>query len=362
MSGQTVCVVSSHATIDIWLDERQIDIRNKGGGQEGQWGQWMGLREIAGALRTDEEGLELEAQLVAWFSNVLRSLDLQLVQPVAVHRRIVRLISCYEKGPGRGRAGLREAWVDAANYFHEEDHYDRPQTLTEWLDQRAVTIQADNKGKCGLHWLREGRPQPAKVIADRFRAKECAGWIGQENKPIWLTPYVGEVAELCEEARSSISTRRRAEIVFRVAAKLGLDVYADEGLLAFVTKETIGELLFDHPRTRTRSLPRGSTIVEARTHRRFRVWPTGTIPDPYGRTYDRDRQARLRASPHGHYGVAEAIRPRLPMNAFADCIYLGQFTNDAIYDDPDTDYLDAVGATGQSAADVLERLARMTGL
>jgi hypothetical protein len=322
----------------------------------------MELKDIAAEISLAELDEVLEPRLCGWFNNMLVGLRYGHVELDAAKRRLRELIASYERQAVRNRATLENAFSEAVHGFGELDHYERPQALDKWLDRNAVTIQGDCGRTCGQYWLTSRQPASAKVIARAFSNGGCDGWVGQENKPIWITPYDGEIRSLCEEAGDpDLPGRRRAELTSRIVAMLGIEFNAGEGLLAFVTKATIDELVFNHPITSVATKPKGPTILEARTHGRFRPWPRDASNDAYGRTYDRDARSRKGTYPTGHHGVAEATRPRLAMSEFSRCIFLGVVGADT-YDDKDDDYLEAIGSGGRSVADLLNDLAGVTGL
>ncbi|OYY90244.1 MAG: hypothetical protein B7Y45_08025 [Sphingomonas sp. 28-66-16] len=249
--------------------------------------------------------------------------------------------------------------MESLKFFGEEDHYLRTGPLSAFLDSRAVTIQASEDGALGDAWT--GKRVRAPRIVDAFADGRCRGTVGLPGKPMWFTPYTGEMRALCEEARERKCARaRRVEIARRAVSLLGLvHIHARDEVIAMVTSRTIGELGFEHPKTGDQMGPAGPTAIEARGHRRFRHWPRRSIDDRYGRTYELDGELRSKASPRDTHGAAESVRPVLPIEAFEHCIYLGRLSNPD-FDDAEGDYLRTLGAP--DSVSLLRDLAKATGL
>jgi hypothetical protein len=317
----------------------------------------MSLNVIADILDGATIDPRDEAQLKARFRALIAGLELGHISIDAVRIRCVEMAAIFTSGHARDRADLLRAHTEAMNAFAEQHHYFRPGPLTDYLDERAVTIQVNEGGALGLHWL--GRRTFAQDIAAAFDSGLCAGFVGREGRPIWLTPCIGPVKHWCDEANSEyVPAWRRAQIARDIVDLLGLaHVRRNNELIAFVTARTIGELLFKRPDDASTVAPVGPTAVEARVHARFRHWPADHRPELYGRTYQLDNSGRTSAAPPGYYGAWEAVRPRLDMTEFGACIYLGTLT-DPRFDDLDDVYLHEIGASTTS----VEMLRRLHGL
>ena len=300
-----------------------------------------------------------EAQLRGYVWNLLSGLSRHHIEIDAANRRVSRTIHTYNTLGHRTPAALLLAYSRALIAFDETDHYRRPGPLVKDVAKRAVTILINEDGLLGNFWL--GRRASAREIADEFSSGNCMGKIGGPGRPIWLTPYTGDIEKECELAIAvDYNYRELSAIARRIVGTLGLcHVHANDELLAFVTHKTIGELSFVRPDDGRTSLPVGSTAIEARGHRRFRPWPHPSVGDPYGRTYELDEL--VRQSPQDlDYGAPEAVRPSLEMSDFCECIPVGTVV-EMDFEDSDETYLREIGANETLEALLLE-LAKVTGL
>lgn len=299
-----------------------------------------------------------EALLQGVLSNLVTGFNLGHINRATLRSRVDKLVEIFMAESLKDRSRLWAALVAAMDAFREADHYLRGEVLDQYLDFPAVTLQSDAWGAAGGWWL--GASATAKTIADKFRS--CRGQVGAPNKAIWLTPYTGEIEDICLSAQSSALTRiERNAIVTRAIAKLGLcNFHSNEGVLALITEATIGELV-------ARGLggvgmpPMGSTAIEARCHPRFRPWPRpdptdrDKAPDHYGRTYDLDPDHRVISSPPRHHGAPEAARTAMDISEFAACIYLGEVPATPALGDQGS-YVAEIGARGDSVS-ILKHLA-----
>ncbi len=322
----------------------------------------MTLRALADLVELSPADEDAEAQLKARLTNLLAGLRLNHLTHLAAKRRIEEMKSILMPGGGLPASLHRDtvlrAHTMAMNAFAEQDHYCRPERLEEHLGARALTIQVNEGGALGLHWL--GRRASGLELELAFRADRLAGHVGAPDRPLWLTPLVDDVLDLYSQAdREHLSPAERAVLARAMADVLGLShVHNGNELLAFVTHAPIGDLLGDSASAGPVA-PVGPTAIEARAHRRFRPWPRRGR-GAYGRTYALDRSTRSRSMRSGWHGCPEAVIPRLEMIHFADCRYLGRLVAVA-FEDLDSEYLEEIGAT-ESSAELLRRLADEFGL
>lgn len=315
----------------------------------------MTLNVVADFLEQSSAQEDHEFKLRVGLGNLETGNRLGHISKTALKRRCDLLVKQFKKRPHKDRATLWNCLVGTMDDLWEYDHYERDGDLSSHLDCRAVTVQSDANGEAGIWWLK-GQPQRAKFIARAFARNQCSGTVGTQKSALWLTPYRGEIAELCSRAKQTTLTQlERNRIATRIRDKLGLYRNgAGESLLAFVTKKPIRALGFVQG-SNERSMPVGPTAVEARTYLRFRPWPRPTANDTYGRTFDLDATERHAASPTRHHGAEESVRPFLEMDEFEDCIYLGDIVQSATETDAD-EFLTEIGSTRDAVA-VLRRLA-----
>jgi hypothetical protein len=315
----------------------------------------MTLNAVADFLEQSPAQEDREFKLRVGLGNLETGNGLGHISKTALKRRCDLLVEEFEKRPHKDRATLWNCLVGTMDDLWEFDHYERHGDLASHLDCRAVTVQSDANGAAGTWWL-QGRPQRAKFIARAFARNQCSGTVGTKKSALWLTPYRGEIAELCDKAKQTTLTQlERNRIATRIRDKLGLYRNGSgESLLAFVTKKPIGALGFVHG-SNQRSMPVGPSAVEARTYLRFRPWPRPTATDTYGRTFDLDATERRTASPSRHHGAEESVRPLLDMDEFEECIYLGDIMQSAPESDAN-EFLTEIGST-RDVVSVLRRLA-----
>ena len=143
--------------------------------------------------------------------------------------------------------------------FGLEDHYYRPGPLDSYLDQRAVTIQANEDGLLGLFWLSPGVRSGGIEIEAAFNDERCTGFVGRDDRPIWLAPFTGDIALIIDKADDSFCTpTERAGLARRIVALLGLSHFQPTvEILAMVTKATIGELIYSRPGDQAEIGPKG---------------------------------------------------------------------------------------------------------
>lgn len=270
------------------------------------------------------------------------------------------MAAAFAGAPVRDYRTLLREHDKAMGLFGSQDHFFRPGPLSAYLDCPAVTIQASEDGLLGRFWLSPGVRTGGAALAAAFNDGRCSGFVGADDRAIWLTPLTGEVADLLTDAQDRFCTpSKRGGIVRRLIAYLGLShIKPTAEILALVTRETLGEILFERPEDRVQSPPLGSTAIEARGHRRFRAWPRHQ-PGTYGRTYDTDEEGRTAAGSQD-YGAVEAVCPRLPVSAFRECIFLGQLTVGTV-DDAEA-YLGELGVADKTAPELLLQLADVIGL
>ncbi|HEX8262465.1 MAG TPA: hypothetical protein VF547_06290 [Allosphingosinicella sp.] len=275
----------------------------------------------------------------------------------ALVRRCERMCELFNAERLQDRSRLQAAFVGALNELWNVDHFERGERLSDFLDRRAVTIQSDGGGEGGTWWRKSRLRAGAKVIASEFARGGCDGWVGVEQKPIWLTPYGGEIERLCAEAKQGgLPQRERNRLAGRIRDKLGLyAIQPREGLLAFITREPLRKLLYAHD-GKTDCLPVGPTAVEARGSLRFRPWPRPRGGDAFGRTYDLDPEQRQLAVPPRCHGAEEAVRPRMRIAEFAECIYIGDITASAT-DRDEQAFLSEIGAATSDSPTLLRQMA-----
>ncbi len=319
----------------------------------------MPLRIIAEELKLAPSGPG-EAELRACFANLVVGIEQQHIDAARAERRLLEMASAFNRSPVRNHRTLLREHDRAMSLFGTQDHYFRPGPLNDYLDRPAVTIQANEDGLLGMFWLSPGARASAADIASAFDDGACIGVVGAPDRAIWLTPLTDEVEELLKRAQDSFCTpSERADIGRRMVALLGLaHIKPTAEILAMVTRDSMGDLLFDRPDDRVELGPAGSTAIEARGHRRFRAWPQQE-PGPYGRTYDTDEAARAAAA-SAEFGALEAVSCPMPMSAFQKCIVLGSLTAKTL-DDSEA-YLEALGVKNRDAADLLLQLSDMIGL
>ncbi|MFL4468978.1 hypothetical protein ACERZ8_03500 [Tateyamaria armeniaca] len=322
----------------------------------------MKLRVIANELRDVSLDAPMEREVRACFANLLIGLERGHVSVDSVKRRLAEMAENFNRTSFRDFRSLLLELDTAMSVFGLQDHYFRPGPLNEHLDNHAITIQANEDGMLGRFLLSPPRRAGSDEIAEAFRQNECVGWVGRADRPLWLTPYFGEVADLIEQAQDTFcSPSQKASIARRVVALLGLShIQPTTELLAFVTRESVGQLLFDRPDDRNTQMPTGSTAIEARGHRRFRAWPRNQ-DNPYGRTFEIDDAARAAAEQRGEYaGALEIVRPNMDVGAFISCTSLGPLTAKPV--DRAGSYLRDLGIEDKSAAELLLKLAEVIEL
>ena len=320
----------------------------------------MGLREIADELRALPKGTPMEEEVRACLANLLIGIQRKHIEVVRARRRLNEMIAAYYLSGVRDyRTLLREHDVAMAA-FGLEDHFHRPGPLDDFLDKQAVTIQANEDGMLGHFWLPSRARASGAEIESAFEKGRCVGHVGREGRPIWLTPFSGEVEAIIDKASDSFGTpTERAGLARRIVALLGLaHLQPTVEVLALVTEATIGELLFERPDDLAWLGPAGSTAIEARGHRRFRAWPHGPTPSPFGRTFDTDDAARLLAGVM--HGAPEVVRPRMPISEFRQCVFVGQLTAKSA--DRRGAYLEELGIYHKTAPDLLVALSDLTGV
>ena len=324
----------------------------------------MPLTALAAAIERAPSDGRVETKLRARFTNLLRGYENGHIEAAAVERRLDEMVRSFNRHPADTLDAVLAACDDACDAFKEQDHYERPQPLLAYLDTRAVTIQRNQGGRLGQVLL--GYRASAGEIVDAFDGGSFIpnAMIGAPDKPLWLTPYIDDIEEFCEEANYDLlPPRRRATILRWIVGNLGLaDCDPKDEILAFVTAKQVANLTFEHPNTRAKGLkPAGSTAIEARRHPRFRWWPPESNPDGQGRTYALDADERTLGGPIGNYGLPELLCPRLAADAFAACIYIGT-VGSIFFDDPDQTYLEEIGGDHLSSSGLLRDLHVRFGL
>jgi len=301
----------------------------------------------------------MEEETRACLANLVIGIERRHIAVAPVKRRLAEMAAGFQRSRMRDFRDLLREHDAAFSAFGTADHYHRPGPLNSYLDSKAVTFMANEDGALGQFWLRPPRRAGAAEIEDAFGKGECVGTVGRTDRPIWLTPLVGEVDDVLQKIESDFSTpAERAGYTRRIVALLGLSHFQPTvEVVAMVTKATIGELLYERPDDHEQREPVGSTAIEARGHRRFRAWPTSSA-SPFGRTFDMDDTARATAGTD--FGVLEIVRPCLEMAMIERCVFLGSLT--ATTSDRRGDYLKALGVHDKTTPELLLRLADMTGL
>ena len=320
----------------------------------------MILRAIAGELSALPHGSAMEEEVRACLANLLIGIEQRHIEVDRAKRRLNEMAAGYARSGVRNFRTLLREHDAAMSVFGLQDHYHRPGPLNDFLDQTAVTIQANEDGMLGWFWLSPNMRADGTEIVAAFEEGRCVGFVGREDRPIWLAPFSGELATIIEKAgnRFSLPTERAAH-ARRIVALLGLSHFQPTSeILAMVTTATIGELIYERPDDLASLGPAGSTAIEARGHRRFRPWPRQIGLSPFGRTFDTDDTARLAAGLS--HGVPEIVRPRLAMREFKRCVYLGPLT--ATTRDMKGAYLRELGIHDKTAPGLLIKLAEITGL
>lgn len=334
-----------------------VSLRPHNLGLRSGWGATsVTLDDVATALdRLTSIDEDDEARVRACFSNLLIGIQRQHITVESAERRISEMIDSFAKASRQDYGALLDAQLEALRLFGEEDHYVRPGPLSDHLDRPALTIQINEDGLLGEFWL--GRRTRGGEIAAAFLNGQCQGRVGAPGRPLWLTPFRDQVWDICDEAKlPNRPPDRRAILARKLVSLLGLSTAGPgDDVLAFVTKGPIGELGFRHPSLAKDFAPAGSTALEARGHRRFRPWPAPLVAETYGRTYALDKGERAAARPLSPHGALEAVRPSMPMDDFAECVFVGTL-NDADFDDPDGEFLEAIGAR-QTTPEIIRRLA-----
>jgi hypothetical protein len=320
----------------------------------------MTLHKIATELRALPPGTPMEEEARACLANLLIGIEKKHVRVDPVKRRLQQILTALARSTAWDYRLLLNEHDIAMSIFGMDDHYHRPGPLDNYLDCHGVTVQANEDGALGDFWLSPPRRAGGAEIRDAFQDGDCVGYVGRENRPLWLTPLRGEVADLLEKADDSFCTMvDRATYARRIVALLGLShIEPTAEVLVMVTNETIGNLLYERPDDRAETGPAGSTAIEARGHRRFRPWPRDTDSSPFGRTFDTDDKARKEAG--AAHGAPEIVRPRMAMGEFSRCVYLGPLT--AKVTDLPGAYLEDLGIANDTASDLLVRLAGIVGL
>lgn len=320
----------------------------------------MSLQEVAKAVDVAPVDTVNEVKLRAWLTNLLADLKSNQVKSSVLHARLQKLATHFLSSPEQSLFYLACAYDHAMNPCNADNQFCRPGPLDNFLDYTVVTIVSEPEhAPCSNAWLK--RSVSAASLPGYFRRGECIGYVGVDYKPLWITPYCGEIKAMCEKASRGLSRSARADLVRGVMGKLGLKhLNAGEELLAFVSELTVGELTFFNPSTNELSPPVGSTVIEARLHRQFRHWPRNLDPDAYGRTYELDSFARQYFSNRLDYGLPEATRPRLQIDDFERCIYLGRVP-EPDFDDADETYLKEIGAD-LDCATLLRTIGKELGL
>jgi hypothetical protein len=320
----------------------------------------MALADIAAELARAVPDVDDDLSLRACLSNLLIGIRRRHIQLDSANRRLAFMMTGFREYGPPDHTGLLTAYLAAMLAFDDADDYQRPGPISQWLDEPAVTIQANEDGLLGRYWL--GRRASAEDIVAAFSSGHRSGQVGAPKRPLWFTPYVGEIKSLCITASNpACPDDLRAEIARRLVATLGLaHIHTGDEILALVTHQTIRDLHFNHPGSGKPHAPTGSTALEARGHRRFRPWPAPILPDTYGRTYELDGAIRARHSVRNDHGLPEAVRPALSLADFASCIFVGPL-RDARFDDTQLAFLGQIGANISCDA-LLVHLASETGL
>lgn len=175
-------------------------------------------------------------------------------------------------------------------------------------------------------------------------------------RPLWLTPFHGELASLIDDAATEPSPR----LANRMCAALGLShISLGSPVIAVVLDATVTTLSEDGgPRIA------GPTSLEAGGFKHYRHYPNpraGTV-DGFGRTYELNAAERSRADERKPFGAPEAVRPPMVVRDALEFVYIGQTAVEPNYDRKlDAGFLSTVGADA-SLATLMETIGRAVNM
>ena len=175
-------------------------------------------------------------------------------------------------------------------------------------------------------------------------------------RPLWLTPFQGELASLIDGAASEPSPR----FANRMCATLGLShISLGSPVVAVILDATISTLS-------VKSEPRiaGPTSLEAGGFRHYRHYPNPRSAgvDGFGRTYELSAAERSSADETKPFGAPEAVRPPMLVKNALEFVYMGQTAREPVYDRKlDAGFLSIIGADA-SLATLMETVGRAVNM
>jgi len=307
-------------------------------------------------LSLSDRDIVSERRVRAYIGGAIAGLAANHISPPVCRRQ---LRAAYRKFRDAVHRGDEASWrvlyaslFDSVRECADADFYRRSEVADD-NGPPGVTFQCADPVAMAA-WTGSASETPIGLVRRvRDRRTVAGAMVGLSGRATWLAPFTGVIEDLVEDARhrpSPDAAKRVRDLIAQSAWKPGQTV------VAFVSRSPLSRLSFELPTARrTATRPVGPTRLEAQTHKHFRHWPAPGNPDRYGRTYQLDAIERSRSAGLS-FGVPEAVRPRIPLDQFADCIVIGTLTRDGCrVVEPDEAYLSEIGA--QQAAIELIRLA-----
>lgn len=203
------------------------------------------------------------------------------------------------------------------------------------MDAPLMTVVDDRAFE---YWLKSVPGKRAKLgAADvlgmlqdcmQARWRQPGARVGRGKAVVWLTPKIGEVGQLVDNAAQRLRAGGEVELeampfARRLQDRLGLwDKNTQMHAIAVVLKRTYRDLIADPA-----VVCRAPTIFDAEGHARFRHWPcpAGRVGDPMGRGRTWELDADVRASHFPYDGAPEIVAPPRPFEEVDALVYLGRF-------------------------------------
>jgi hypothetical protein len=305
----------------------------------------MSLQELVVLMEGKTSDAVDQRRLRSYFANMLQGLKAEHFCASACQVRLQNTLDRLQRAGAVTWSCFHSELNFVLESVAERDHYLRPQQLDCETECLAVTFQ-QGTDRAMMEWTGKWvEPRQLTLAIESGKAIQTAT-VGPPGKAVWLTPVVGEVKEILDEARIA----DRAELANRVRMLIGASHWeVPNDILGFVTKQPIADLKFTRdvacgdPKS---GHPVGSTVIEARLHKHFRFWPSpSTVSDTYGRSFHLDPEIRKKKAPNLDFGVREAIRAPLQLSEFSECIYIGR-TDPLLTDaEPSEEYLKMIEAS-----------------
>lgn len=165
-----------------------------------------------------------------------------------------------------------------------------------WTNHRNAHIESPT--------VREVRDMCRELSMGQYLLPKAT--VSKAGSPTWLTPSDGEVAGMVSELRDDQSSLHCPDNGCDIQNLLGLDAPENCFLIALETKHTITELQQFALASTQNIFLTGPSSPDSHGSERFRQWPTTTSEDPFGRTYDLDRERRAACGAE-EFGAKELI-------------------------------------------------------